>query len=150
MCFVVKIIRIHEPLATLRLALCAAVALIAAAAAAADSASAMLTAAGNAGDDTVRLAHLRSLAASKAASLDSATRAELDALSLTSSEGVRNLVALLGGDVPPELAGVPVFAPHPRIVEQARLAGFTRVIETAPGDAGLLDALEAHFDNSLG
>ena len=82
--------------------------------------------------------------------LDLAARAELDALSLTSSEGVRNLVALLGGDVPPELAGVPVFAPHPRIVEQARLAGFTRVIETAPGDAGLLDALEAHFDNSLG
>jgi hypothetical protein len=80
-CFVVKIIRIHVPRATLRLALCAAVALIATAATAADSASALLTAAGNAGDDTVRLAHLRSLAASNAAaSLDPSTRAELDAL----------------------------------------------------------------------
>jgi uroporphyrinogen-III synthase len=82
--------------------------------------------------------------------LELAERGEIDALSLTSSEGVRNLVALLGGDVPPALARVPVFASHPRIAEQAGKAGFVQVIECAPGDAGLLDALEAHFDDSLG
>lgn len=79
-----------------------------------------------------------------------AARAELDALSLTSSEGVRNLIALLGGELSPELAAVPVFASHPRIAAQAGLAGFARVIETAPGDAGLLDALQTHFGHSLG
>jgi uroporphyrinogen-III synthase len=38
-----------------------------------------------------------------------------------------------------------MFVPHPRIAAHARAAGFTRVIETPPGDDGLLGALEAHF-----
>ncbi len=79
-----------------------------------------------------------------------AERKELDAISLTSTEGVRNLVALLGGALPAALARVPVFASHPRIADAARRAGFAAVLDTAPGDAGLLDALAAHFGTSLG
>lgn len=74
-----------------------------------------------------------------------AGRGELDALSLTSSEGVRNLAAMLGERGLAALRHVTVFASHPRIVEAARAVGFARIVETAPGDEGLLQALEAHF-----
>jgi len=40
---------------------------------------------------------------------------------------------------------VTVFATHPRIVAQARAAGFERVVETPAGDDGLMQALESHF-----
>ncbi|WP_408003473.1 uroporphyrinogen-III synthase [Pseudothauera nasutitermitis] len=79
-----------------------------------------------------------------------AVRGELDAISLTSSEGVRNLLDLLGGALPAALAGVPAFASHPRIADAACEAGFARVIDTPPGDAALLDALAAHFGGRLG
>jgi len=60
---------------------------------------------------------------------------------LTSSEGVRNLAALLG-DALCELRDVAVFVPHPRIAGFALEAGFTRVVETDAGDAGILSGLE--------
>ena len=66
----------------------------------------------------------------------------LDALTLTSSEGVAHLLALPGATT---LTGVPVFVPHPRIAAAATEGGFTRVIATGPGDQGLLDGLVAHF-----
>jgi len=66
----------------------------------------------------------------------------LDALTLTSSEGVAHLAALPGvGDLRP----VPVFVPHPRIAAAAREAGFPAVIATGPGDRGLIDGLVRHF-----
>lgn len=74
-----------------------------------------------------------------------ARRGRLDALTLTSSEGVANLVAMVGATGLDVLRPVAMFVPHPRIAAHARAAGFTRVIETPPGDDGLLGALEAHF-----
>lgn len=74
-----------------------------------------------------------------------AARGELDALLLTSSEGVRNLAAMLGEADCERLHAVPVFAPHPRIAAHAREAGFATVIETEAGDDGLLRALVRHF-----
>ena len=68
----------------------------------------------------------------------------IDALVLTSSEGVGNLAAMLGEGMC-RVIDVPVFAPHSRICARAREAGFTTVIETEAGDAGVLDALEQHF-----
>lgn len=74
-----------------------------------------------------------------------AARGELDALLFTSSEGVRNLAAMVGEGGLKALGAVAVFASHPRIAEQARAAGFATVIETEPGDDGLLRALAGHF-----
>jgi uroporphyrinogen-III synthase len=79
-----------------------------------------------------------------------AARGELDAISLTSSEGVRNLLVMLGGALPAALAAVPVFASHPRIGAAAREAGFHQVVECEPGDEGLMRALATHFNSSLG
>ncbi|WP_153162642.1 uroporphyrinogen-III synthase [Zoogloea sp. 1C4] len=66
----------------------------------------------------------------------------LDALTLTSSEGVAHLTALPGAA---ELRPVPVFVPHPRIAAAARDAGFSTVIATGAGDQGLIDGLIDHF-----
>lgn len=74
--------------------------------------------------------------------LEQARAGRLDALTLTSSEGLGYLQALPGGEA---LLRVPVFVPHPRIGERARGAGFTSVITTAAGDFGLIDGLVAHF-----
>ena len=77
--------------------------------------------------------------------LGPAARGELDGLLLTSSEGVRNLEWMLGTEGLAALRAVTVFATHPRIVAQARAAGFERVVETPAGDDGLMQALESHF-----
>lgn len=62
------------------------------------------------------------------------------ALTLTSSEGLDNLVAAVGPAGRALVARLPVFAAHPRIAERAREHGL-RAIETAGGDAGLLGGL---------
>lgn len=67
----------------------------------------------------------------------------LDALVLTSSEGVRNLACMLGPHALGALRSVPVYAPHPRIVGSAFDAGFRSVVETDAGDAGIVRGLEA-------
>jgi len=59
------------------------------------------------------------------------------ALTLTSSEGVDNLVAAVGPAGRALITQLPVFASHPRIAERVREHGL-RAVETAGGDAGLL------------
>ncbi|NTV10514.1 MAG: uroporphyrinogen-III synthase [Zoogloea sp.] len=76
-----------------------------------------------------------------------AAAGRLDAFTLTSSEGVDNLVAMLGDAGWPGLAGIPAFVPHPRIAARARCAGFREVVETAPADAGLLAGLAHYFES---
>jgi uroporphyrinogen-III synthase len=75
--------------------------------------------------------------------LDAALCGDLDALVLTSSEGVANLRAMVGPVDWPILTAVPAVVPHPRIAEAARRAGFATVLESGPGDVGVLAALEA-------
>lgn len=82
--------------------------------------------------------------------LAKAREGRLDGLVLTSSEGVANLAALVGDAGMAVLARVPVFAPHPRIAEGARRAGFATVVVTAPGDAGVVGALIDHVGCSSG
>ncbi len=72
-------------------------------------------------------------------------RQALDAFTITSSEGLRNLVDMLGSDGLDLLKHTPLFVPHTRILEEARLLGMQRVVPTAPGDAGLLAGLIAYF-----
>lgn len=74
--------------------------------------------------------------------VERACAGRLDALTLTSSEGVAHLLALPGVDM---LKAVPVFVPHPRIAAAAEEGGFAQVVLTGPGDRGLIDGLAAHF-----
>jgi uroporphyrinogen-III synthase len=75
-------------------------------------------------------------------------RGEIDAVTVTSSEGLRNLFEMLGPDGRALLRRTPLFAPHVRIAQSARALGCERVVETAPADAGLCAGLVAFWDNS--
>jgi uroporphyrinogen-III synthase len=78
--------------------------------------------------------------------LEEALRAgRVDAVTLTSSEGLDNLCALLGPAARARLAATPTFVPHPRIAAHAGELGIARVIVTPPADAGLLAALLEYF-----
>jgi uroporphyrinogen-III synthase len=87
---------------------------------------------------------------SGAAGLEEALQAgRVDAVTLTSSEGLDNLWALLGRAARARLAAIPTFVPHPRIAARAVDVGIDRVIVTAaPGDAGLLAALLEYFNTT--
>lgn len=65
----------------------------------------------------------------------------IDAVVVTSSEGVANLLRLLGPAGCSAFASIPLFVPHPRIEAAARKAGFQRVEMTPPGDHGIVSAL---------
>ena len=66
------------------------------------------------------------------------------ALTLTSSEGLENLLNALDARGRRLLAELPAFAPHQRIVERARAAGLPATL-TPPGDAGLMTGLLEWF-----
>jgi uroporphyrinogen-III synthase len=70
---------------------------------------------------------------------------EIDALTLTSSEGLDNLWSLFDDASRSSMAATPTFVPHPRIAERARMLGFGRVSVTAPTDAGLIASLLEYF-----
>ncbi len=72
-------------------------------------------------------------------------RNEVQAVTVTSSEGLRNLFEMVGKLGQSWLRRTPLFVPHPRIATAARELGCAGVVETAPGDAGLLEALLQHF-----
>ena len=67
------------------------------------------------------------------------------AVIVTSSEGLRNLFAMLGKPGESLLQHTPLLAPHPRIAAAARELGCREVIETGPGDDGLIAALLLQF-----
>jgi uroporphyrinogen-III synthase len=70
---------------------------------------------------------------------------KLDAVTLTSSEGLRNFHEMIGRLGQAWLKKTPTFVPHARIAEQAQAFGLTRVIATEPGDDGLLAGLMQYF-----
>jgi len=67
------------------------------------------------------------------------------AVTVTSSEGLRNFAEMIGTSGREQLAFTPVFVPHPRIAEAAGGLGIRTVIVTGPADAGMLDGLQAYF-----
>lgn len=72
---------------------------------------------------------------------------QLDALTVSSSEGLRYLFDLLDDDGRRRLHSTPIFVPHPRIAENAAKLGLHRVVLTAAADAGIIDGLCAyHWD----
>jgi uroporphyrinogen-III synthase len=70
-------------------------------------------------------------------------RGEIDAVTVSSSEGLRNLYDMLGKLGQAWLKRTPLLAPHARIAENARTLGCERVIETGPADEGLCVGLVA-------
>lgn len=72
-------------------------------------------------------------------------RGELDAITMTSSEGLRNLVEMMGGPVAALLKATPLFVAHQRIADEALRMGFGKVEITGAGDEGLLAGLIAYF-----
>ena len=69
---------------------------------------------------------------------------KLDALTVSSSEGLRYLVDLLDAEGHAWLQKTPVFVPHARIAENARALGLSNIILTAAADAGILAGLGAY------
>lgn len=83
---------------------------------------------------------------SGAAGLEEALReGRIDAVTLTSSEGLDNLWGILGVEARERFAAIPAFVPHARIAEHARKLGMSRRIVTAPADAGLIAGLLEYF-----
>lgn len=64
---------------------------------------------------------------------------QLHAVVVTSSEALRNLLALAGDAA--WLKALPLFVNHPRIAETARSHGLQAITARAPGDAGMLQTL---------
>ena len=65
----------------------------------------------------------------------------LDALTLSSSEGLRNLLDMLDTGSRERLLALPVFVPHQRIAEEAERHGLRHVVLTGPADAGLVEGM---------
>jgi uroporphyrinogen-III synthase len=72
-------------------------------------------------------------------------RGEVDAVAVSSSEGLRNLFDMVGEAGRAPLRRTPLFAPHARIAAAARALGCEQVVETGPGDDGIAAALAAFW-----
>jgi uroporphyrinogen-III synthase len=70
---------------------------------------------------------------------------QLDAITVTSSEGLRNLIDMVGKLGQSWLKKTPVFVPHRRIADQAQNLGCQIVVLTGPADDGLIAGLLEHF-----
>lgn len=70
--------------------------------------------------------------------------ASLDALTISSSEGLRTLVDRLDAGALERWCRLPLFVPHQRIAEIAARLGVRRVVLTPPVDAGILEGLCAY------
>jgi uroporphyrinogen-III synthase len=70
----------------------------------------------------------------------------VDAITLTSSEGLDNLWEMLDPYGRSELAATPAFVSHPRIAERAHALKLARVIVAEPTDARLIASLLQYFD----
>lgn len=75
---------------------------------------------------------------------DAVEEGRVQAMTLTSAEGLDNLCMLLPPSVRARLARVPAFVPHPKVAAHARGLGFEAIV-TGPGDAGLVAGLLEWF-----
>lgn len=68
----------------------------------------------------------------------------LDAVTVSSSEGLRYLWDMLDEGSRARLSATPVFVPHARIADNARALGLAEVVLTGPADAGIIAGLCAY------
>jgi uroporphyrinogen-III synthase len=88
----------------------------------------------------------RSRPAQSSAGLTQAWRdGRIDAVTLTSSEGLDNLWTIFDDETRGYLASTATFVPHRAIAEHASALGLRSVIVTPPADAGLLASLLEYF-----
>lgn len=73
-------------------------------------------------------------------------RGEIDAVTVSSSQALENLLAILGAA---RLGGKPLFANHARVAERARAASIGKVIVAGPGDEEMLAGLVAYFGTPM-
>lgn len=78
------------------------------------------------------------------------SRDEINAVTITSSEGLRNLYDILGKLGRQWLKSTPVFVPHERILEVAHELGLAHGILTEAGDEGLIAGMSAWFEPQHG
>jgi len=79
------------------------------------------------------------------AALRSAWAGGVDAVTLSSGDGLENFIAMLGDGAAVRLSAVPVFVPHARVFEEAARRGLQRLVIAGPRDADMLAALVAYF-----
>ena len=73
------------------------------------------------------------------------SRNEINAVTVTSAEGLRNLYDMLGKLGRQWLKTTPVFVPHPRILEVTRELGLEQSMATPSGDEGLVQGMIEWF-----
>lgn len=71
--------------------------------------------------------------------------AGIDAVTVSSGEGLANFLALLGEDAVARMSGIPLFVPHARVAAIAARRGLQGAVVAGPGDAEMVAALVAHF-----
>jgi uncharacterized protein HemX len=72
-------------------------------------------------------------------------RGEVDALAVSSAQGLDNLLEMLGEAGRSLVLRTPLFVSHERIAERARQHAFAQVLVAGPGDAELAARLVAYF-----
>lgn len=70
----------------------------------------------------------------------------VDAVTVSSAEGLDNLLALIGAEGPALLAKTPLFVPHPRVASHAHSRLSCEVVIAGPADDELVERLVAYFD----
>jgi len=70
-------------------------------------------------------------------------RSAPDAITVSSSEALGHLWQMLDGRTQAALIDTPLFVPHERIAELARLQGWRQIQLTGSGDVGLMSALKS-------
>ena len=72
-------------------------------------------------------------------------RGGIEAVSITSAEGLENFIGMLGPTGRGYLCATPVFVPHPRIAAAARELGVSRIVVTGRGDDQTVAEMSAFF-----
>jgi uroporphyrinogen-III synthase len=72
-------------------------------------------------------------------------RGAIDAVSITSGEGLGNLFAMLGATGKGYLRATPAFVSHPRIAGLARELGIATVVLTGPGEEATVSGISDFF-----
>jgi uroporphyrinogen-III synthase len=77
--------------------------------------------------------------------LEAWSRKDIHAVTVTSSEGLRNVFEMVTDAGRAPMQATPLFAPHPRIAQAARDLDVRTVVVTGPGDEGMIAGLIAYF-----